>query len=45
MGYWINLVNFVSDTALHDELNEVIQLKEMCNLIYSLLYNVKFLDK
>lgn len=27
MGFWTSLVNFVSDIALHDELNEVIGLK------------------
>lgn len=29
MGYWTNLVNFVSDIVLHDELNEVMKLKTM----------------
>ena len=27
MGYWTNLSNFVSNIALHDELNEVIKFK------------------
>lgn len=29
MGYWTNLVNFVSDIVLHDEFNEVMKLKTM----------------
>ena len=33
MGFWTNLVNFVSDIALHDELNEVIKLRTMEQLI------------
>ena len=33
MGYWTNLVYFVSDTTLHNELNEVIKLKAIEQLI------------
>lgn len=33
MDFWTNLVNFVSDIALHDELNEVIKLRTMEQLI------------
>ena len=33
MGFWTSLVNFVSDIALHDELNEIIKLKTMEQLI------------
>ena len=33
IGFWTSLVNFVSDIALHDELNEIIKLKTMEQLI------------
>ena len=35
MGYWTNLVYFVSNTALHDEHNEVIKFKAIEQLINS----------
>ena len=35
MGYWTNLGYFVSNTALHDELNEVIKFKAIEQLINS----------
>ena len=37
IGYWKNLVNVISDTALHDELNEVYKLKAMGQLIKNFL--------